>query len=242
MAVWSCWILAGIGTRCHTHRFRASEACSLGDMSGEYAGHARTGMFSSSRNCVQILATWSRALLCCNMKWWWRMNGTTMGHRFLSRYLCIKIAINKMNLCSLSVAYGCPYYNPPPPWGTLFTTLVLANCSPTRLPSSVKTGIHPWREHFSKVTDTIKGERLPTQVSYDNELQLTVCAEILWLCKPAVTPAVWVAGLRRSCRCEEAGCGDSGMVWSHRVCGCEAGWMYCQILGNYIGDSLWWWN
>ncbi len=31
----------------------------MGDMSGEYAGHARTGMFSASRNCVQILATWT---------------------------------------------------------------------------------------------------------------------------------------------------------------------------------------
>ncbi len=27
----------------------------MGDMSGEYAGHARTGMFSAFRNCVQIL-------------------------------------------------------------------------------------------------------------------------------------------------------------------------------------------
>ncbi len=32
------------------------QTCSIGDMSGEYAGHARTGMFSASRNCVQILA------------------------------------------------------------------------------------------------------------------------------------------------------------------------------------------
>ncbi len=36
----------------------------MGDMSGEYAGHARTGMFSASRNCVQILATWGRAFSC----------------------------------------------------------------------------------------------------------------------------------------------------------------------------------
>ncbi len=34
----------------------------------EYAGHARTGMFSAFRNCVQILATWGRALSCCNMR------------------------------------------------------------------------------------------------------------------------------------------------------------------------------
>ena len=26
--------------------------------------------------------------------------------------LCIKIAIDKMQLCSLSVAYACPYHNP----------------------------------------------------------------------------------------------------------------------------------
>ncbi len=50
--------------------------------------YARTGMFSASRNCVQILATWGRALSCCNMRWWSWMNGTTMGLRILSRYLC----------------------------------------------------------------------------------------------------------------------------------------------------------
>ncbi len=34
----------------------------MGDITGEYAGHARTGMFLASRNCVQILATWGHAL------------------------------------------------------------------------------------------------------------------------------------------------------------------------------------
>ncbi len=70
MAVWSCWILAGTATRCRIRRSRASQTRSMGDMSSEYAGHARTGMFSASRNCVQILATWGRALSCCNMRWW----------------------------------------------------------------------------------------------------------------------------------------------------------------------------
>ncbi len=61
-------------------------------------------------------------------------------------------------------------------------------------------------------------ENLPTQVGYDDELQsgrdpdeddehadelplrrfLTVCAEILCLCKPVVAAAVRVTGLRRS--------------------------------------------
>ncbi len=52
MAVRSCWILAGTGTRCRIRRSRPSQACSMGNMSGKYAGHARTGIFSASRNCI----------------------------------------------------------------------------------------------------------------------------------------------------------------------------------------------
>ncbi len=88
MAVWSYWILAGTRARSRIRRSRASQTCSMGDMSGEYAGHARTGMFSASRNCVQILATWDRALSCCNMRWWSWINGITMVLRISSRYLC----------------------------------------------------------------------------------------------------------------------------------------------------------
>ena len=51
MAVQSCWILAGTGTFCHARQSRASQTCSMGDMSGEYACHGRTGTFSASRNC-----------------------------------------------------------------------------------------------------------------------------------------------------------------------------------------------
>jgi hypothetical protein len=78
MAVQSCWILAGTGTRRHTH-------CCL---SGEYAGHGRTGTFSASRNCVQILIM--------------------LKHQDLVMVsLCIQIAIDKMQLFSMSVAYAC---------------------------------------------------------------------------------------------------------------------------------------
>ncbi len=78
---------SGNGTRSCIRWSRASQTCSMGDMSGEYAGHTRTGMFSASRNCVQILATWGRALSCCNMRRRSWMNGTTMGLRISSRYL-----------------------------------------------------------------------------------------------------------------------------------------------------------
>ena len=75
MAVRSCWILTGTGMSCRTRRSRASQTCSIRDTSGEYAGHGRTGKFSVSRNCVQILATLGRALSCWNMRCWWEMNG-----------------------------------------------------------------------------------------------------------------------------------------------------------------------
>ena len=88
MAVRSCWILALTGTRCRIRQSRASQTCSMGVMSGEYSGHGRTGTFSASRNCVQILATWGRALSCWNVRWWRRMNGTIMGLKISLRYLC----------------------------------------------------------------------------------------------------------------------------------------------------------
>jgi hypothetical protein len=86
MAVWSCWILVGTGT-CRTRRSRASQKCSMGDMSGEYVGHGRTEI-SSVKNCVQILETRGCILSCWNMRLWRRLNGTSMGHRISSRYLC----------------------------------------------------------------------------------------------------------------------------------------------------------
>ncbi len=137
--------------------------------------------------------------------------------------LCIQTAISKMHLCSLSVAYACPYHNPTTTMGLFVHNISiskpLAHTTPhavCHLPNTVKTGILAWREHFSKVPDTIEGEHLATQVSYDDELQLgqdpdeddeyadelswDVCAEIIWLCKPTVASAVQVAGLRQSCR------------------------------------------
>ncbi len=96
MAVRSCWILAGTGTRCRLRRSRASQTCSMGDMSGEYAGHARTGMFSASRNCVQILATWCRAFIMLQHEVMvvdeWHNNGP---QDFVTVSLCIQNAINK---------------------------------------------------------------------------------------------------------------------------------------------------
>jgi hypothetical protein len=115
----SCWILAGTGTRCCTRRSRASQTCSMGDMSGEYAGHGRTWNIFSFRELWTDSCDTSLALYW-NRRWWQQMNATTMDHRISSRYLCIQISIDKMQLCSLSIAYASPYHNPTTTMGCSF--------------------------------------------------------------------------------------------------------------------------
>ncbi len=95
MAVQSRWILAETGTHCRIRRSRASQTCSMGDMSGEYAGHARTGMFSASRNCVPILATWAvhyHAATWGDCRGWMaqqRASGSHYGSSVHSKCTCV---------------------------------------------------------------------------------------------------------------------------------------------------------
>ncbi len=193
------------------------------------------------------------------------MNGTTNGLRISSRYLgAFKMPSIK------STCVRCPQHTPthtitpPPPWASRSTTLTSANPhnaihAVCHLPCTVKTGIHPWREHLSKVPDTIECEHFPTQVGYDDELQSgrdpneddKHADELPW-------DGFWqfVQKLFGYANCwlwqqlsgwlvsddlggEYAGCGGPGLVWLHMVCGCEAGWMHCQIFWNAFGDSLW---
>ncbi len=227
MAVWSFWILAGTGTRCRIRWSRASQTCSMGDMSGEYAGHARTGMFSASRNYVQIFTTWGRALSCCNMRWWSWMNGTTIDLRISSRYLCIQNAINKMHPCSLSITCACPYHNPTATMGHSIHNVDVSKPLTHTTPYTL-SAICPvqWKPGFIREENTSPKCQTPSNVSIcplktvttmncsqvETPMRttssrwaslrrfLTVCAEIIWLCKPIVAAAVRVAGLRRSWR------------------------------------------
>ncbi len=114
MAVRSCWILAGTGTCCRIRRSKASQTCLMGmHMSSEYAGHARTGMFSASRNCVRILATWGQCIIMLQHEVMvvdkWHNNGP---QDLVTISLCIQNALNKMHLCLLSITYAWPYHKP----------------------------------------------------------------------------------------------------------------------------------
>ncbi len=213
MAVCSCWILAGTGTRCRVRRSRASQTCSM----GEYAGHARTGCFQLPGIVYRSLqhgavhyhaATWGDGVDA------WHNNGP---QDLVTVSLCIQNAINKCNLCSLSITYACPYHNPhrhhgpldPKCWHQQTAYLhdaIHAVCLSG--PVQWKLGFIREENTSPKCQTPSNVSILPTQVGYDDEACrlaslrrfLTVCAEILWLCKPIVAAAVRVAGLRQSWR------------------------------------------
>ena len=52
MAVQSCWILVGTGKRCRTRQPRASQTCSMVDMSGEYVGGKKVDTFGIQELCA----------------------------------------------------------------------------------------------------------------------------------------------------------------------------------------------
>ncbi len=106
-----CAKLLDIGRNWNTlsyiHRSRASQTCSMGDMSGEYTGHTRTGMFSASRNCVQILETWGLCIIMLQHEVM-VVDDTTMGLRISSRYLCAFKMPSIKCTCSLSITIRLP--------------------------------------------------------------------------------------------------------------------------------------
>ncbi len=141
--------------------------------------------------------------------------------------LHIQNAINKMHLCSLSITYACPYHNPTATMGHSIHKVDISKpltprchtrCLPSYLysknrDSSVKrTPFQSTRRH--RMWAFAHSSRLQRRTAVRSRPRwgwlacrwaslrrfLTVCAEILWLCKPIVAAAVWVAGLRRSWR------------------------------------------
>ncbi len=144
-----------------------------------------------------------------------------------------------MHLCSLSITYACPYHNPNATMGHSIHNVDISKPLTHMMPYTVSAIFALYSENrASSVKRTsLQSARRHRMCAYDEHAD-ELCAEIIWLCKPIVAAAVWVAGLR-GLGSEDAGCGGPGLVWLHVVCGCEAGWMYCQILWNAFGDGLW---
>ncbi len=130
------------------------------------------GFFSASRNCVQILATWGRALSMLQHEVIvvieWHNNGPKGSS---SRYHCgIQNAINKCHLCFIGHNIRLAHTITPPPPGPLRSqTLTSVNRSPTCnhtrclhiMPCTVKPGfireetpLNMSIAHFKSVTTT----------------------------------------------------------------------------------------
>ena len=81
----------------------------MGDMSGEYAGQS---IFSFQELCTDpcdmelCIIMLKHEVMAADE---WHDNGS---QDLITVSLCIQIAIDKMQLCSLSVTYACPYHNP----------------------------------------------------------------------------------------------------------------------------------
>ena len=80
------WLVGAFG-RLLTLLSSSSHKCSIGDKSGLNAGQSSGCMLLLARNCWQTLATWGRALSCCNIRFRACTHGTATGRRISSLYL-----------------------------------------------------------------------------------------------------------------------------------------------------------
>ncbi len=152
---------------------------------------------------------------------------------------------NKTPLCCLDMCNGSNNHTitPLPPWATRSTTLTSANRSPTRRHTS-PSAICPvqWKPGFIREENT--------ELGYDDELQTRTCR---WASLRRFSDSLCRNSLVMQTDCCSSCPGGWSQtilemkildvevlaVWLHVVCGCEAGWMDCQILWNAFRDGLW---
>ncbi len=268
MAVWSCWILAGTGTRCricYIYISRASQTCSVGDIVRWVCWPCKNwDVFSFQELCTDpcnmgpcIIMLQHEVMVVDE----WHNNGP---QDLVTVSLCIQNSINKMHLCSLSITYACPYHNPTATMGHSIHNVDISKLLTHTAPYTL-SAICPvqWKPGFIREENTSPKCQMPSNRSICplKSVRTTNCSQVE---TPMRTTSMQWASLRRfqfvqkffgyanrllqqlsgwlvsdDLGGEDAGCGGPGLVWLHVVCGCEAGWMYFQILWNALGDSLW---
>ena len=150
-----CAKLLDIGRNWNTLLYTAPQTCSMGDMSGEYAGHGRTGIFQlpgmSTDPCdmgPSITMLKHEAMAADD----WHDKGP---QDLVTVSLCIQIAMDEMQLCLLPVAYACSYRH------HLLAQTTLYMCSAVVRPvgRTVKfskthtiTQLSPWGTLFTTLT------------------------------------------------------------------------------------------
>ena len=112
----------------------------MGDISDEF-----TDIFSTQELCTDYCDTGPCIIMLKNKVMAadeWHDNGP---QDLVTVPLSIKIGIDKMQLCPLSVAYAFPYHNPTATMGhSIHNDDISKLLSHTRhLPGTVETGIHP---------------------------------------------------------------------------------------------------
>ncbi len=179
--------------------------------------------------------------------------------------LCIQNAINKIHLCSLSITYTCPYHNPTATMGHSIHNVDISKPLIHTTPYTL-SAICPvqWKPGFICEENTSPKCQTPSNVSICPLKSVTMmnCSEVqdpdednehadelpwdgFWQFMQKFFGYAnrllqqlsgWLVS--DDLGGEDAGCGGPGLVWLPVVCGCEAGWMYWQILWNAFGDGL----
>lgn len=186
------------------------------------------------------------------MGWWWRwMNWTIMGLGNSSSTLCTP-KCPPAKYSGVLCLYCCfPCHNSLATWASVHCTGT-ANTA-WRPPSAWFSGNQDssekrnllkcarWRcaRTPSRWTAVITVFYLLRMVSDEGELRRDVSDNLCWDSLVMQTSCCLGSLGSLSKLIMQVEKTDPGLVWLHVACGCEAGWMYRQILGNDVEGGLW---